>query len=66
MAYSYTNSKGKKYYLHCKKGTSASGKTRELYYFAGELNSEWAVEQIPAGRKVIEMSTGLPVLKKIE
>jgi hypothetical protein len=65
MAYSFTNSKGKQYYLHCKKSVSASGKTRELYYFAGELKPEFAVDQVPAGKKVVEIASGLPVLKKV-
>lgn len=66
MAYSFTNSKGKKYYLHCKKVQSAGGKERELFYFAGDLRPEFAVEEVPARKKVIEMASGLPVLKKIE
>lgn len=65
MAYSYTNSKGKNYFLHCKKVVSATGKTRELFYFAGDLRPEFAVDQVPAGKKVFEMASGLPVLKKV-
>lgn len=34
MAYTYTNSKGKKYFLHVKKMERASGKVTELYYFS--------------------------------
>lgn len=66
MAYSFTNSKGKTYFLHCKKVTSKSGSTRELFYFAGDLRPEFAVDEVPAGKKVIEMDSGLPVLKKVE
>ena len=66
MAYSFTNSKGKTYYLHCKKITSKSGSTRDLFFFAGDLRSEFAVDEVPAGKKVVEMDTGLPVLKKTE
>jgi len=65
MAYSYINSKGKAYYLHCKKVGSASGKTRELFFFAGDERPEFAVDEIPAGKKVVELDSGLPVLKKI-
>jgi len=65
MAYSFTNTKGKKYFLHCKKVESASGKTRELYFFAGDLRPDVAVDEIPAGKKVVELDSGLPVLKKI-
>jgi len=66
MAYSFTNSKGKTYFLHCKKVASKSGKTRELFYFAGDLRPEFAVDEVPAGKKVVEMDSGLPVLKKVE
>jgi hypothetical protein len=66
MAYSFVNSKGKEYYLHCKKVGSASGKTRDLYFFAGDLRKEFAVDEVPAGKKVIELDSGLPVLKKIQ
>ncbi|MHA1279843.1 MAG: hypothetical protein ACTSQ8_21785 [Candidatus Helarchaeota archaeon] len=65
MAYSYINSKGKAYHLHCKKVESSSGKTRELFFFAGDVRPEFAVDEIPAGKKVIELDSGLPVLKKI-
>ena len=64
MAYSFTNSKGKSYYLHCKTIESKSGSTRDLYYFAGDLRPEFAVEEIPAGKKVVELASGLPALKK--
>ena len=66
MAYSFTNSKGKTYYLHCKKITSKSGSTRDLFFFAGDLRPEFDVDEVPAGKKVVEMDTGLPVLKKTE
>lgn len=66
MAYAFTNSKGKTYYLHCKKVSSASGKTRDLYFFAGDLRPEFAVDEVPAGKHVVEMKSGLPVLKKID
>lgn len=64
MAYTFTNSKGKTYYLHAKKITSSSGKTRDLYYFAGDLRPEFAIDEVPAGKQVVEMASGLPVLKK--
>lgn len=64
MAYTFTNSKGKTYFLHCKKVTSSSGKTRDLYYFAGDLRPEFAIDAVPAGKQVVEMASGLPVLKK--
>jgi hypothetical protein len=65
MAYSFTNSKGKTYFLHKKMVTSKSGSTRDLYFFAGDLRPEFAVDNIPAGKHVVEMKSGLPVLKKL-
>jgi len=64
MAFSFTNSKGKTYFLHCKKVESKSGKTRDLYFFAGDLRPEFAVDEVPAGKKVVELASGLPALKK--
>jgi len=66
MAYSFTNSKGKTYFLHRKQVTSKSGSTRDLYFFAGDLRPDFAVDEIPEGKKVVEMKSGLPVLKKVE
>jgi hypothetical protein len=66
MAYSFTNSKGKTYFLHCKEITSKSGSTRDLYYFAGDMRPEFAVDEVPAGKQVVEMKSGLPVLKKLD
>lgn len=63
MAYSFKNSQGKTYYLHSKKITSSSGKTRDLFFFAGDLRPEFAVDEVPAGKLVVEMASGLPVLK---
>ena len=63
MAYAYTNSKGKTYYLHCKTSVSKSGKTRSLYFFASEVK-EGALNAVPAGYIVSESQTGLPVLKR--
>lgn len=65
MAYSFTNSKGKTYFLHRKKVTSKSGSTRDLYFFAGDLRPEFVVDEVPEGKHVVEMKSGLPVLKKI-
>jgi hypothetical protein len=65
MAYSFTNSKGKTYYLHAKKLETKTGKTRDLYFFAGDLRPDYAVDAVPEGKHVVEMKSGLPVLKKI-
>ena len=65
MAYSFTNSKGVTYYLHTRRTMAASGKERVLYFFAKEIK-EGAMDAVPAGYNVVEMKTGLPVLKKAE
>ncbi len=65
MAYSFTNSKGKTYFLHKKVVTSKSGSKRDLFFFAGDLRPEFAVDNVPAGKHVVEMKSGLPVLKKM-
>ena len=56
MAYSYTNSKGTTYYLHSK------GK---MFFFSKEVK-EGALDALPAGYTVVEMKTGMLVLKKAE
>ncbi len=66
MAFSFTNSKGKTYFLHRKVLTSSTGKTRDLFYFAGKLDADLGVNEVPAGKKVVELKSGLPVLKKVE
>jgi hypothetical protein len=54
MAYGHTNSKGTTYFLH-QKG--------RMFFFAKEVK-EGALDAVPAGYDVVEMKTGLPVLKK--
>ena len=56
MAYSHTNSKGTTYYLH------SNGK---MFYFSKEIK-EGALEAVPAGYHVVEMKTGMLVLKRNE
>ena len=63
MAYAFTNSKGVTYYLHTKKSTTSTGKERTLFYFAKEVK-EGTLDTVPEGYRVVEMKTGLPVLKK--
>lgn len=65
MAYGFTNSKGVTYYLHAKKTMAASGKERTLFFFSKEIK-EGALDAVPSGYNVVEMKTGLPVLKKAE
>lgn len=66
MAYTFTNSKGKTYFLHRKQSTTSTGKIRNLFYFAGDLRPEFAIDEVPEGKHVVEMDSGLPVLKKNE
>ncbi len=63
MAYGFTNSKGVTYYLHTRRTPAASGKERVLFFFSKEVK-EGALDAVPAGYQVVEMKTGLPVLKK--
>ncbi len=63
MAYSFTNSKGVTYYLHTRRTPAASGKERVLFFFSKEVK-EGVMDAVPAGYTVVEMKTGLPVLKK--
>lgn len=63
MAYTHTNSRGQKYFLHAKPRTLKSGKKSYLYYFA-KTEKEAAIDAVPAGYKVSETKNGLPVLKR--
>lgn len=63
MAYAYTNSKGRTYYLHSKVTTLKNGGTQTIYYFGKEAK-EGAIDAVPAGYIVTESRNGLPVLKK--
>lgn len=65
MAYGFTNSKGVTYYLHMKKQPTKSGKERTLFFFSKEIK-EGALDSVPPAYDVVEMKTGLPVLKKKE
>ena len=54
MAYAHTNSKGTTYYLH------SNGR---MFFFSKEIK-ENALDAVPAGYNVVEMKTGMLVLKK--
>ncbi|HAV75951.1 MAG TPA: hypothetical protein DCX53_01210 [Anaerolineae bacterium] len=54
MAYSHTNSKGNTYYLH------SNGR---MFFFSKEIKDN-ALDAIPEGYNVVEMKTGMLVLKK--
>ena len=55
MAYAHTNSKGATYYLH------SNGK---MFYFAKEVKATGALDAVPTGYNVVEMKTGMLVLKR--
>jgi hypothetical protein len=65
MAYAHKNSKGQTYFLHRKKVKRASGKETILFYFARDVRPADALDAVPQGYKVVEMKTGMPVLKKV-
>ena len=63
MAYSFTNSKDRTYYLHKRDTTLKNGRTQTIYFFAKEVK-DGAIDAVPAGYQVAESKNGLPVLKK--
>ena len=56
MAYAHTNSKGNTYYLH------SNGR---MFFFSKEIKDN-ALDAVPAGYNVVEMKTGMLVLKQIQ
>ena len=64
MAFSFTNSKDKTYYLHKKDTTLKNGRQQTIYFFAKEIKDEGALNAVPDGYMVSESRNGLPVLKK--
>jgi hypothetical protein len=65
MAFAFKNSKGQTYFLHKNVVKRASGKDTTLFYFSREEKKGAALDAVPAGYKVVEMKTGMPVLKKV-
>lgn len=63
MAFSFTNTKGKTYFLHQRETTLKNGRKQTIYFFAGEVK-DGALDAVPAGYLVSETKNGLPVLKK--
>ena len=64
MAFSYTNKKGVKYFLHFKDVTLRGGRKQRIYFFARD-ERENSLDEVPDGYKVVETErTGMPVLKK--
>ena len=56
MAYAHTNSKGSTYYLH------SNGR---MFFFSKEVK-DGALDAVPAGYNVVELKTGMLVLKKVQ
>lgn len=63
IPFEYVNSKGVVYYLHRHIVERVSGKSTVLYYFSRKQKEENFCN-LPDGYVVVEMKTGLPVLKK--
>ena len=64
MAYSFTNSKEKTYFLHKKDTILKNGRQQTIYFFAKEVKDEGSLDAVPDGYMVSESRNGLPVLKK--
>ena len=67
MPYTVQSKKsGQPYLLHARNQVLKGGQTVTLYFFAGEAK-DGALDALPAGYEVSEnVSTGLPLLKKIK
>ena len=63
MAFSFTNSKGRTYYLHSRETTLKNGRKQTIYFFAKEVK-DGSLNSVPSGYQVSESRNGLPVLKK--
>ena len=63
MAFSFTNSKDRTYFLHQRETTLKNGRKQTIYFFAKEIK-DGALNAVPAGYVVSESKNGLPVLKK--
>jgi hypothetical protein len=47
MAYSFTNSKNKTYYLHKKDTTLKNGRQQTIYFFAKDIRENDALDAVP-------------------
>ena len=63
MAFSFTNSKDRTYYLHKRETQLKNGRQQTIYFFAREIK-DGAIDAVPDGYMVSESRNGLPVLKK--
>lgn len=63
MAFSFTNSKDRTYFLHKRDTELKNGRTQTIYFFAKEIK-DGSLDAVPEGYVVSESKNGLPVLKK--
>ncbi len=63
MAFSFTNSKDRTYFLHKRDTQLKNGRTQTIYFFAKEVK-DGSLDAVPEGYIVSESKNGLPVLKK--
>jgi len=63
MAFSFTISKDRTYFLHKRDTQLKNGRTQTIYFFAKEVK-DGALDAVPEGYIVSESKNGLPVLKK--
>ncbi|MCP4424094.1 MAG: hypothetical protein GY803_06360 [Chloroflexi bacterium] len=63
MAFSFTNSKDRTYFLHKRDTQLKNGRIQTIYFFAKEVK-DGALDAVPEGYVVAETKNGLPVLKK--
>ncbi len=63
MAFSFTNSKDRTYFLHKRETTLKNGRTQTIYFFAKEIK-DGSLDAVPEGYVVSESKNGLPVLNK--
>lgn len=65
MAFEHTALNGKHYFLHSQQvKLKGSGVKQTIYYFGGK-KGKYAIDDLPAGYKIIHSKrTGLPLLKK--
>ena len=61
MAFSYTSTKNRTYFLHGRKGANGT----QLFFFSKEIK-DGVLNSVPDGYEVSETKTGLPVLKKAQ
>lgn len=65
MAYAYTNSKGKIYFLHARETMLKNKRAQIIYFFARE-EKEGVLDVFPQGYVIVESRNGLPILKKAD